>query len=92
MSGEHSKAEFGRAAPPRVVPAARPAAQRAMPDRKHQVVYERLVAEYRDKHGKDPGNWSRLVDQAKAEVAAKVVGKRSRRAPRLFDGIMLDAN
>ena len=77
MSITHGKAD--RAAAPRIVA-----------DRAHEAVYERLVQEYREKHGKDPGNWSRLRDQAMAEVARNLQGKRKRHAPRLFDGIMRD--
>ena len=72
MSITHGKAD--RAAAPRIVA-----------DRAHEAVYERLVQEYREKHGKDPGN-----DQAMAEVARNLQGKRKRHAPRLFDGIMRD--
>lgn len=61
---------------------------RAAADREHQVVYDRLVAEYRALHGKDPGNWSKLYDQAKAEVASKVSGKRQRRASKFFTGLL----
>ena len=51
-------------------------------------MYDRLVAEYRALHGKDPGNWSKLYDQAKAEVASKVSGKRQRRASKFFTGLL----
>ena len=64
-----TEGKAGRAAPRKIVP-----------DREHETVYERLVQEYRAKHGKDPGIWSRLLDQAKAEVASKLQGKRTRHA------------
>ena len=71
--------------------AGRAAAPRVVADREHEAVYERLVAEYRAKHGKEPGIWSKLLDQAKAEVASKLVrGTRRRNAPKLFEGIMRD--
>ena len=68
--------ELGRAAAPRVVA-----------DREHEAVYEGLVEEYRAKHGKDLGNWSKLLNQAKAEVARKLVrGTRRRNAPNFLKG------
>ena len=60
-----------------------------MPDREHEAVYERLVQEYRAKHGKDPGIWSRLLDHAKAEVARKLQGKRIRQAPNYSKGLFV---
>jgi hypothetical protein len=48
----------------------------------HEAVHARLIEEYKTKHAKDPSRqiWFRLLEQAKAEVAAAHSGKRPRRA------------
>ena len=59
----------------------------------HEVVHERLIEDYKKKHSKDPSSniWYRLLEQAKAEVAAAHDGKRVRKA-RVLPGYLDSAN
>ena len=46
----------------------------------HEAIHEQLISEYRLEHDKDPSDavWYRLLETAKAQVAAQTVGKRRR--------------
>lgn len=56
--------------------------------RAHLPVLERLIADYRAKHSKEPSSsvWYNLHEQAKAEIASQRQGKRRRRTPAHLDG------
>ena len=70
------------AAPPRpAVPISRPP---------HEAIHEKLVEEYTTEHDKEPSAdvWYRLLEAAKAQVAAQTVGKRRRVAKLVPDGFV----
>ena len=56
--------------------------------RAHLPVLERLIADYRAKHSKEPSSsvWYNLHEQANAEIASQRQGKRRRRTPAHLDG------
>ena len=75
-------AQDNDAAPPQPsVPISRPA---------HEAIHEKLVEEYRVQHGEDPSGdvWYRLLEAAKSQAAAQVVGKRRRIAKSVPDGLV----
>ena len=83
------------AVPPRPrAPAAppRPAAPRLRPP--HEAVHEKLIEEYKLQHDKEPSDtvWYKLLETAKAQVAAQTVGKRRRVHTALPEGFVAFAD
>ena len=72
------------------VPAPPPRASAPRPRPAHEAIHAKLVEEYRLEHSKDPSGdvWYRLLETAKAQVAAETMGKRRRVHTALPDGFV----